>query len=60
MDNGPVAVELSKLIAERAFDVDLNSILEFSLLAQEVCARSQDLVALYQKKRKNKKEKSKS
>jgi len=34
MDNGPVAVELSKLIAERAFDVDLNSILEFSLLAQ--------------------------
>lgn len=50
MENGPVAVEMSRMIANKSYDVDLKTILEFSLIAQEVCVRSQDLVDLYKKK----------
>ncbi len=50
MDNGPVAVGLGKMVADKSFDVDLKTLLEYTVLAQDVCVRTQDLVSLYKKK----------
>lgn len=50
MDNGPVAVGLGKMVADKSFDVDLKTLLEYTVLVQDVCVRTQDLVGLYKKK----------
>ncbi|MFB0560721.1 MAG: enoyl-CoA hydratase/isomerase family protein [Candidatus Lokiarchaeia archaeon] len=50
MDNGPVAVGLGKMVADKSFDIDLKSLLEYTVLVQDVCVRTQDLVSLYKKK----------
>jgi enoyl-CoA hydratase len=50
MDNGPVAVGLGKMVADKSFDVDLKTLLEYTVLVQDVCVRTQDLVDLYKKK----------
>ncbi len=50
MDNGPVAVGLGKMVADKSFDIDLKSLLEYTVLVQDVCVKTQDLVSLYKKK----------
>ncbi|MHA1429743.1 MAG: enoyl-CoA hydratase/isomerase family protein [Candidatus Freyarchaeota archaeon] len=50
MENGPIAVGLGKMVADKSFDVDLKTILEYTVLAQDICVRTQDLVSLYKKK----------
>ncbi|MEM2133406.1 MAG: enoyl-CoA hydratase/isomerase family protein [Candidatus Jordarchaeaceae archaeon] len=50
MDNGPVAVGLGKMVADKSFDIDLKTLMEYTVLAQDTCVRTQDLVSLYKKK----------
>ncbi|MGQ9720082.1 MAG: enoyl-CoA hydratase/isomerase family protein [Candidatus Jordarchaeum sp.] len=50
MDNGPVAVAMGKMVADKSFDIDLKTLLDYTVLAQDVCVRTQDLVSLYMKK----------
>ena len=50
MENGPIAVGLEKMVADKSFDVDLKTILKYTVLAQDICVRTQDLVSLYKKK----------
>lgn len=38
------------MVADKSFDVDLKTILEYTVLAQDICVRTQDLVSLYKKK----------
>ncbi|MBS7270711.1 MAG: enoyl-CoA hydratase/isomerase family protein [Candidatus Freyarchaeota archaeon] len=58
MDNGLIAVGLAKKIANKSMEVDMETILEYSILAQDICIRSENMGELFnrymQKKSKKK------
>nr|MDO8081397.1 enoyl-CoA hydratase/isomerase family protein [Candidatus Freyarchaeota archaeon] len=49
MDNGLIAVGLSKKIANKAMEIDMDSVMEYSILAQDICVRTEDMVTLFQR-----------
>lgn len=58
MDNGLIAVGLAKKIANKSLEVDMETILEYSILAQDICIRNENMAELFnrymQKKSKKK------
>ncbi len=48
-DNGLIAVGLSKKIANKAMEMDMESVLEYSILAQDICIRNEDMGTLFQR-----------
>ncbi|MBS7268124.1 MAG: enoyl-CoA hydratase/isomerase family protein [Candidatus Freyarchaeota archaeon] len=48
-DNGLIAVGLAKKIANKSMEIDLESVLEYSILAQDICVRTEDMATLFQR-----------
>jgi enoyl-CoA hydratase len=46
-DNGLIAVGLAKKIANKSFDADLQTVFEYTALAQDICIRTEDLGKLF-------------
>lgn len=49
MDNGLIAVGLSKKIANKSFDVDLETLFDYTVLAQDICIKTEDIGALFKR-----------
>ncbi|MEX2723751.1 MAG: enoyl-CoA hydratase/isomerase family protein [Candidatus Freyarchaeota archaeon] len=47
MDNGLIAVGLAKKIANKSLEVDMETILEYSILAQDICIRNENMGELF-------------
>ncbi|MEM3594188.1 MAG: enoyl-CoA hydratase/isomerase family protein [Candidatus Jordarchaeaceae archaeon] len=48
-DNGLIAVGLAKKIANKSLEVDLETVFEYTVLAQDICIRTEDIGALFTK-----------
>ncbi|MGQ9721188.1 MAG: enoyl-CoA hydratase/isomerase family protein [Candidatus Jordarchaeum sp.] len=46
-DNGLIAIGLAKKIANKAMEIDMESVLEYSILAQDICIRTEDMGTLF-------------
>ncbi|MFB0562688.1 MAG: enoyl-CoA hydratase/isomerase family protein [Candidatus Lokiarchaeia archaeon] len=46
-DNGLIAIGLAKKIANKAMEVDMDSVMEYSILAQDICVRTEDMGTLF-------------
>jgi len=46
-DNGLIAVGLAKKIANKSLEVDLETVLEYTVLAQDICIRTEDIGKLF-------------
>lgn len=49
MDNGLIAIGLAKKIANKSMEIDMETVLEYSILAQDICIRNEDLGALFKR-----------
>nr|MDO8076837.1 enoyl-CoA hydratase/isomerase family protein [Candidatus Freyarchaeota archaeon] len=49
MDNGLIAIGLAKKIVHKAMEVDMDSVMEYSILAQDICVKNEDMVSLFQR-----------
>jgi enoyl-CoA hydratase len=49
MENGLIAVGLAKKIANKAMEIDLESVMDYSILAQDICVRTEDMGTLFQR-----------
>lgn len=57
-DNGLIAIGLAKKIANKSLEVDMETVLEYTVLAQDICLRTEDIGKLftsYMEKRSRKK-----
>ncbi|MGQ9721441.1 MAG: enoyl-CoA hydratase/isomerase family protein [Candidatus Jordarchaeum sp.] len=48
-DNGLVAVGLAKKIANKSMELDMDTVLEYSILAQDICIRTEDMGTLFKR-----------
>lgn len=48
-DNGLIAVGLAKKIANKSMELDMETVLEYSILAQDICIRTEDMGALFKR-----------
>ncbi|MEM2146289.1 MAG: enoyl-CoA hydratase/isomerase family protein [Candidatus Jordarchaeaceae archaeon] len=48
-DNGLIAVGLAKKIANKSLEADLETVFEYTVLAQDICIRTEDILKLFTK-----------
>lgn len=48
-DNGLIAVGLAKKITNKSMELDMETVLEYSILAQDICIRTEDMGALFKR-----------